>query len=433
MTERKNLNEELWERQAQEQAQEPRASGTVTSTPDAIYINKRTVKRFGSLGLIGAGILAGALGITALNGGFNPRPLSTEQPSASATASATPTPSEAGASPTPSATPSEAPTPTATPEPTPSQTPENGYVRQPTPEGWTSTKLELLLPDGTALNLDADYRQIRVGESVPLLRGAVVTGDPKVDGIFLADSDAFSGQVTLINKDGAIANPGLGDWGFSVVENFDPAYTDAVIRQQEAQTLAHGCDNGCEVVDLVVYNQDGTLTAYTPGFSVEPTTVPSQNPDNCVCPTPTPEPTICPTPTPEAVCPQDTDDIEHRNSGYNGDKRISPKETKTGNMFIFQGDGSWRLNGTGAWHSSYDSNDSTAQIYVYNGDERTIQWSFEWGGDLQYVVCPTGISQEDFQSLLNRDLSETLARPEINSVKVTYINSDGSTHSDTVR
>src|SRR3990167_144505 len=226
MTERKNLNEELWERQAQEQAQEPRASGTVTSTPDAIYINKRTVKRFGSLGLIGAGILAGALGITALNGGFNPRPLSTEQPSASATASATPTPSEAGAS------------------PTPSQTPENGYVRQPTPEGWTSTKLELLLPDGTALNLDADYRQISVGESVPLLRGAVVTGDPKVDGIFLADSDAFSGQVTLINKDGAIANPGLGDWGFSVVENFDPAYTDAVIRQQEAQTLAHGCDNG---------------------------------------------------------------------------------------------------------------------------------------------------------------------------------------------
>lgn len=418
----------------------PRASRRRTADrrdPNYVYVSRTTARRGGIAGLVGLGLLAGAVGYAALTGDFNPRTTGENNPSAIPTAQGTPRPSEAGASPTPAI--EVTPTPTATPEPTPTPTPETGYVRQPTPEGWTSTKLELLLPDGTAINLDADYRQISVGQSVPLLRGAVVTGDPRIDGNFIADSDSFSGQVTLNLKEGAIANPGMGDWGFSVLENFDPTYTDAVMEQQKAQTLAHGCDNGCEEVDMVVYDPDGTLTTYSPD-SVVPSAAPSQAPEGCVvvCPTTTPEPTVCPVPTttPEAVCPQDTDDIEHRYTGWNDrgfDRSKAPKETVTGNMFIFQSDGAWRFNGQGSWHESYDSNGSTAQIYVYNGDEKTIEFSYDWGGDLQYVVCPTGISQEDFNSLLERDKSETLARPEINSVNVTYINSDGTIRSDTVR
>ncbi|OGH02170.1 MAG: hypothetical protein A2798_03510 [Candidatus Levybacteria bacterium RIFCSPHIGHO2_01_FULL_37_17] len=114
----RNLNEEMWERQAQER-----------------QANPYTGNRFKNVGIAGTAFLAGALvlgGIQAAFGGRNENPAPTA-PAPAAAGDATPTPTEyATPTPTPTGTAEVTPTPTVEPTAMPSATPE--VTASPTPE-----------------------------------------------------------------------------------------------------------------------------------------------------------------------------------------------------------------------------------------------------------------------------------------------------------
>lgn len=153
----------------------------------------------------------------------------------------------------------------------------------------------------------------------------------------------------------------------------------------------------------------------------------------CICkckpeevPTHTPKPE--PTPTPSAAPCDNIQDVEHVYEGWMADgfdRRKAPKETKTVTKAIFQSDGAWKKHGTKSWHSSYDSDGRTAQIYVFDLDKpRKIDFSYDFGGDLQ-VGCVT-LPDTKFEARLKDDIQETFkANSSVRRIKVTTITSNG--------
>jgi len=153
----------------------------------------------------------------------------------------------------------------------------------------------------------------------------------------------------------------------------------------------------------------------------------------CICkckpgevPTQTPKPT--PTPTPSAEPCDTIQDIEHGYEGWmnNGfDRSKAPHETEEVTKAIFQSDGAWKKHGTKNWHTSYDSNSETAQIYVFDfAKPQTLDFSFDYGGDLQ-KACVT-LPDTKFEDRLKSDIKETFkANSNVRRIHVTTVTANG--------
>lgn len=360
------------------------------------------------------------------------------------------------------------PTPSGSMEPSaaPSGAPEaSPFTPTETRPGWQRIKVELL--DGTTIQ--ADQNTIPVLGDLNLDTGAVISGDVTFggkDGTKLFDSDALSGLIVLNKQANADFH---ATWGATVLENYDPSKQDVLLQTLKAQMQETGCDKnaGCSSVVIKEVEQDGTIKDYTqsvePSPSASATPSPTESLDinnlsdhqlleeilkatlaeedilkaiqNCTCNAcQTEKPTPSATATPAATCPP-SKDVEHAYTGWNTNgilnRAKAPKDTETDvTRAILQGDDAWRINGSTAWHTNYDSNAATAQITVYEFAKPTkLDTSFDWGGDLQ--IFPSCNTEQSFTNRLQSDINETFNRPEIKSIQVTYVTTNG-THSVTI-
>lgn len=321
---------------------------------------------------------------------------------------------------------SGSPRPTATAE-------TSNFQRKETREGWKAEEVELV--DGTKIK--ADKKEVKVGETVELSKGAVISGDISMDDKFLSDSDALTGGLYINNKDGAKMK---APYNATAYENFDPSKTAALVETIKTQMEETGCGlpQGCETVIPMVYQADGTLTPYNEDVILTDSTksTETQHPAGCqcqvccvVCVLPSPSATPAPSEKPAAGCPEDTSDIEHnpnewKQSGIPVEKHDGPA--------IFQADGTVTINGKTI--KAYDSDDKSAQIYVVDDivDGNPAKYEYDWiYGDLQ-TICPT-LSKAQKDAVLKTDIEQTLARPDITSVKITYVNSDGTFRSEVIK
>lgn len=387
-------------------------------------LNKRTAKRGGLVGtlVIGAAVIMG--GSYALGEG-NKTNGATGSQSPSASLEATPRPSESGATPETSA---------------------------PSAEANTYTIL--------------DQNQVNMGESKVLPANTVIEGDVFINGEFMADSDALSGLVVVLKEQAEVK--GGPTWGYSYQTLANSEQAERLAVEQKNFQEQVGCEggNGCDHSDIIHFPGDPKQSE----LSVDGETVtPSASPEvpssetkfddktlalmtllnegkidvstpegralmelliKCLCACEPEQP--APTPTPEAeVCPP-SKDIEHAYEGWNSkkfDRSKAPKETESVSRAIFQSDGAWKFSGEKKWNKSYDSNGSTAQIYVFEFEKpKKVDFSFDWGGDLQ-LGCP----KDDFDKLLQKDIDQTFKRDEIKSIKVTYVAANGKTKSEVIK
>jgi hypothetical protein len=400
-----------------------RAAKAVSDRPEGLYISKKTVRKggltIGGVGaLIGTGLLAGAV---LFGGGGEKSPVDTT-----------------GAN--PSSTPSGETSSSSEPSKAPEATPEtSNFQPKETREGWERKTIELA--DGS--KLDADSKEVKVGEEVEINAGTVISGDISIDGKFLSDSDALTGGLYINNKDGAKLK---APYNATAYENFDTSKLSSLVETIKIQMEETGCGlpEGCETVKPVVIEADGTTHEYdgtsasNAGSTPEATQAPTsetQHPEGCQCQVccvvcEQPSATPAPTSTPEAVgCPEDTSDIEHNPTEWNG--KGSPVEKHDGPA-IFQADGTVIINGKKI--SKYDSDGSTAQIYVVDDkvDGNPVKYQYDQiYGDLQ-MFCPT-LSKEQKNEVLQTDIEQTLARKGINLVRVTYIDANGKSHSEDIK
>lgn len=347
----------------------------------------------------------------------------------------------------------------------------------PSPVSLDATPVPGTNPEVPYTILNNEDFKIPMGTSKDVPANTVIVGDAiGINGQAWTDSDALSGLVTIMKEPGTVTAGSTWSLDQMQFATLEEAQKFALAKVNDFSINGCGLPDGCERTDVLYFpgemqgvqeNQYDSIVASTGGS--EPTPMPSASPDAsatpmpedqtailqailkeleeiqaCVCtgdcPHKSPEPSMSPTPTPSEspeACPTDSEDIEYAYTGWNKngilDREKAPKETKTVTRAIFQSDGAWRFDGQGNWKESYDNESDTALIYVYEFDTpRTVQFSYDWGGDLQIIPeCPTADEIQD--TILQRDIEQTLARPEINSVKVVYVNADGSTRSEVLR
>jgi hypothetical protein len=347
----------------------------------------------------------------------------------------------------------------------------SSFTPRETREGWNRTEMDLL--DGSRIEID--FKQLpSLGEDV-LNVGTIASGDVKLDGKKLYDDDATTGSILLNRKEGARIK---ATYGASMVENYDPAYESRIMQTLSGQMDEDGCglSNGCDTVKQQVYEEDGSVHSYD--ASAKPTAEPSLAPTNpdeiqkyvetnpnmdpsaalkmldtllangfdvnapenqdtlqalidCVCkadgscpvpgptetpaPTNTPRPTATPRPT-EVPCP-DFKDIEKPYGGWKPEN--APIVTEKVANAIFQADG--EVDGV----KRYDDDGSTALITVVETTKAgKHSFRYDYGGDLQpFCVTPEGNNQ--LKEVLSKDIAQTLARPDINKVRVVTITDNG--------
>lgn len=337
------------------------------------------------------------------------------------------------------------------------------FIPRETREGWKRTKLDLI--DGS--QIEADFKQLpSLGEDV-LSLGTIANGDVKIDGEKLYDDDSTTGSILLNKKEGAQIK---ATYGASMVENYDPAYESRIMQTLAGQMDEDGCGltDGCSTIDLQVYEADGSVHSYD--VSATPTETPAPtNPDEiqkyvnenpnmdptlalkmldtlltngfdvnapenqdtlqaliaCICkadgscpvpgPTETPAPTNTPRPT-EVPCP-DFKDIEKPYGGWKPEN--APVVTKRVAHAIFQSDG--EVDGV----IRYDNDSSTALITVIDTTKAgNHSFGYNFGGDLQ-PFCATPEGENQLQEVLSKDIAQTLARADINKIKVVTITDNG--------
>lgn len=361
--------------------EEPRARKRVSRAT-----TQRTAGAVGVLGILGVGVLAGA----AIFGGH-------DAPVNPGTGSSTKNPALIGGTPTPGKSEAGA---------SPSDKTEGTFVPKETAEGFSRASLELL--DGTTIDVDRlDYKP---GKSISLLSGAVIDGDTSLDNKWTTDSDAQSGSRILNQKDGAILS---SLYGLTVYENFDPKYTDQVMKAVENNQTGHGCGlkDGCKVSIAQIYTADGGLKPYdaSKAMATEPTPTPDATAGATPCPTVTPEPTptpmcSCGNPEPHVTCVPGYDhDLANK---YNGNLTALKKDVKNhpdnkdiqqyvevvkpGEKVAIQGDVTYVKDGVS--HNNFDSDGSTGAltyISIPEGGDKVTVYMVNGGDFHRLATCST--------------------------------------------